>query len=275
MNRRQSLLLLGGLALCPLCTRTGLAGEHADEHPHWSYEGEGGPERWAEIDAANKVCSLGLQQSPIDIVAATRSELPALKIAWNDRADTIANNGHTIQLNVGEGSTLAAPGGDYKLVQFHFHRPSEHLIEGKSYPMEVHFVHAGGPGLAVVGVLLATGKSNVAFKKIVSTMPREAGEPVAADGAIDPKGLLPPNRSYCRYQGSLTTPPCSETVDWLLLTDAVEVGKGRHRRIRGAVQVERPPGAKGQPSLRAAIELSGLRRAPMCAAPRIPGQAPG
>lgn len=219
MHRRQALKLLTGLALCPLCATRGFAAD-----THWSYEGATGPDRWSTLESANAVCSAGSQQSPVDIADAIRAQLPPLGLGWNRRADTIVNNGHTIQLNFSEGSTLTAPGGNYRLLQLHFHRPSEHLINGKIYPMEVHFVHANASGgLAVVGVLMETGKANAVFNKIVSTMPRKEGAPVKADADIDPSGLLPGNLSYYRYPGSLTTPPCSETVDWLLLTTPIEV----------------------------------------------------
>ena len=221
MHRRQALKLFAGLALCPLCASTGLAAD-----AHWSYEGAAGPDKWSELDAANRVCSVGTQQSPLDIGPTVRAQLTPLRIAWGKRPDTIVNNGHTIQLNFTDNSTLAAPSGGYKLVQFHFHRPSEHLIGGKNFPMEVHFVHANtSGGLAVVGVLMATGRPNRVFNKIVSTMPDKEGPPVKADATTDPNGLLPPRRSYYRYSGSLTTPPCSETVDWHLLTDPIQVAE--------------------------------------------------
>jgi carbonic anhydrase len=220
MHRRQALKFLGGLASCSLCATRGLA-----EAAHWSYAGADGPDKWGDLDAANKVCSVGATQSPIDIGETVRATLPGLRMRWARRADTIVNNGHTIQVNFGDGSTLNAPGGAYKLVQFHFHRPSEHQINGKTYPMEVHFVHANpAGGLAVVGVLMETGGTNAVFNKIVATMPAAAGPPARADAAINPNGLLPRKLTYYRYSGSLTTPPCSETVDWLLLTDPVQVG---------------------------------------------------
>jgi carbonic anhydrase len=211
---------LAGLAVCPVCTSTGFAAEGA----HWSYEGEAGPAKWGDLDAANKVCSIGSQQSPIDIGATVKTQLPPLKLNWGKSADTIVNNGHTIQLNFAEGSTLRLGNVTYKLVQVHFHRPSEHLIGGKNFPMEAHFVHRAETGaLAVVGVLLAEGKPNATFGKIVATMPAKEGPAGKADAAINPNALLPAKLSYYRYEGSLTTPPCSEVVDWLLLTTPMQV----------------------------------------------------
>jgi carbonic anhydrase len=222
MDRRQTLKALAGLALCPVCTKLGFAAEGA----HWSYEGAAGPDHWGDLDAASRVCSAGSQQSPVDISAAVRARLPRLGFAWAKRADTIVNNGHTIQVNIGEGSALSVGPERYKLVQFHFHRPSEHLVDGKSFPMEAHFVHQNASGgLGVIGVLMATGKANPAFAKVVATMPAAEGPPVQADPGIDPNGLLPARRSYYRYEGSLTTPPCSETVDWMLLIDPIQVAE--------------------------------------------------
>lgn len=221
MNRRHALKALAGLALCPLCTQIGIAAEGAH---HWGYEGEGAPAKWGDLDAANKACDIGSQQSPIDIGATIKSRLPALRINWARSADTIVNNGHTIQLNFAEGSTMTLGETKYKLLQLHFHRPSEHLIGGKNFPMEAHFVHRAESGaLAVVGVLLATGGANPVFSRIVSTMPASEGPAVKADARINPHALLPARLGYYRYPGSLTTPPCSETVEWLVLTTPVHV----------------------------------------------------
>ena len=222
MNRRHALKALAGLALCPLCASAGFA---AEEH-HWSYEGATGPDHWGDMDAASKVCAAGSQQSPVDIGSTIKAQLPPLQIAWSKTADTIVNNGHTIQLNVAPGSTLKVGNDSYTLLQYHFHRPSEHLIGGKSFPMEAHFVHRNAAGtLAVVGVLMTAGKANAAFAKIVATMPMQEGPAVKADAAINANALLPKQLAYYRYSGSLTTPPCSEVVNWLLLRASIEVAK--------------------------------------------------
>lgn len=221
MHRRGMLKAFAGLALCPLCASAGVAAEH---HAHWNYEGETGPARWGSLGAADHVCSTGHQQSPIDITGSINARQPPLRIDWRKRPDTIANNGHTIQLNLADGDMLDVGGRRYRLTQFHFHHPSEHLVDGKSFAMEAHFVHAAEDGeLAVVGVFIVAGKPNATFSKIVSTMPQQQGPPVAADPAIDPSRLLPAQRTYYRYEGSLTTPPCSETVVWLVLTHHTEV----------------------------------------------------
>jgi carbonic anhydrase len=221
MDRRYFLKGLAGLALCPVCAKVGAA-----EGVHWGYEGEHGPDHWGDLDAASRVCSAGSQQSPLDITGAVMASLPPVRTAWAKRTDTIVNNGHTIQVNVAEGSNLTVGDARYSLVQFHFHRPSEHLIGGKNFPMEAHFVHRNAAGgLGVIGVMMALGRANKAFAKIVATMPAQEGPPVKADPAIDPNGLLPARRSYYRYEGSLTTPPCSETVAWMLLKTPIEVAQ--------------------------------------------------
>lgn len=218
MPRRQALRLLTGLALSPLCATTGLAAESS-----WSYEEAAGPEKWGGLDPASAVCSAGDQQSPIDITAPVISRKESLKISWSKRPVAIVNNGHTIQLNYTAGDTLHLGDDEYVLKQLHFHHPSEHLVDGKRFAMEAHFVHAGTNGLAVIGVLLVAGKANDTFRTIVSTMPPEKGSPVAIDPAIDPLRLMPAQRAFYHYKGSLTTPPCSETVDWIVLARPVEV----------------------------------------------------
>ena len=222
MHRRQALKMFAGLALCPLCAPTSFAAD-----AHWSYEGPEGPDKWGNLDPSFQVCSVGNQQSPINIGETVKAQLAPLKITWTKTVDTIENNGHTIQLNMGEtnASTLAlGTGGNSRLVQFHFHRPSEHTINGASFPMEVHFVHANAAGaLTVIGVLMTAGKPNKAFNTLVLTMPNRAGPAIAADSKIDPNAFLPAKRSYYRYEGSLTTPGCKEIVDWIVLTDPIQV----------------------------------------------------
>jgi carbonic anhydrase len=167
INRRHDLKAFAAAALCPLCPTSGFAADAA----HWSYEGTTGPEKWGDLDAASKVCSVGSQQSPLDIVTPVKSDLPSLKIAWGKRADTILNNGHTIQLNFTEGSTLSVGKENYSLLQFHFHRPSEHKVAGKSFPMEVHFVHRTAAG--ALGVRQASIRTRSCPQSATTTVMRD------------------------------------------------------------------------------------------------------
>ena len=188
--------------------------------------GATGPDKWGSLDAANATCASGAQQSPVDLSGPVSARQPALDIGWKTRPDTIVNNGHTIQLNFPSGDTVKLGDRSYQLTQFHFHHPSEHRVDGKPFAMEAHFVHAGKGGrLAVVGVFMVPGRANAVFNKIVSTMPAEEGPPIPADPAIDPTRLLPARQSYYHYEGSLTPPPCSETVDWIVLAEPIEVAQ--------------------------------------------------
>ena len=126
MQRRQALKLLAGLSLCPLCAWDARAAD-----AHWSYEGSDGPANWGNLDPTNRVCSTGVQQSPIDIRDPIRAQLAPLRVIWEKRAETIVNTGRTVQLNMGEASVLGYGSANYRLLQFHFHHPSEHLIAGR------------------------------------------------------------------------------------------------------------------------------------------------
>jgi len=219
MERRDFVKGLALLGLCPLCAKSGFAAEGE----HWSYEGEAGPAHWGDLDKANAVCSAGSQQSPLDIAAAIRSNLPKMAIDWKKSDSDIVNNGHTIQVNPPAGSKLSRGGNTYELVQFHFHAPSEHLIDGKAFPMEAHFVHQAKSGaLGVLGVFLKPGKANAGFAALAKAFPAKAGDRVTAKD-VDPRGLLPKTLKYWAYEGSLTTPPCTEIVDWMVAMKTVEV----------------------------------------------------
>lgn len=216
-------LMLSALAMAAL-TAAFVDPPEADEakkpaHPaHWSYGGEGGPERWGELAPENKSCSTGAQQSPIDLAGALTASVDAPHPHWVPaHGGTVINNGHTIQVDVSNGGGMALNGKDYALKQFHFHHPSEHTIDGKHFPLEVHFVHASNDGdLAVVGVMFAEGASNPSLDAIWATAPgREGKAAVAFD--IDVAKFLPAKPEAYRYEGSLTTPPCSETVHWTVM----------------------------------------------------------
>ncbi|CAH2604539.1 Carbonic anhydrase [Rhodovastum atsumiense] len=223
MRRRSFFAALAGIAACPVCAGLARAAE-SDHAVHWSYEGDTGPTNWSKLSEANRACSIGTRQSPIDIVESIKAELPPLRISFRRGAKQIVNNGHTIQVNVPPGSRTVVGAQTYELLQFHFHHPSEHLIAGKSYPMECHFVHRTAQGtLGVVGVLINEGGVNATFTEIMKLAPAQEGEVSEGLDAIDPNQLLPKVRNYYRYAGSLTTPPCSEDVDWMLLAAPIAV----------------------------------------------------
>lgn len=218
MERRGFIKGLVLLGICPLCAKSGLAAEST----HWGYEGHSGPDHWGELASENAACSVGAQQSPLDITGAIEAELPKITIGWNAGQGMIVNNGHTIQVNMPAGSKLDRGDKAYELVQFHFHAPSEHRVDGKAFPMEVHFVHKNASGgLGVIGVFMVPGAANAAFAGLAAAFPSEAGKEAAV--MVDPRGLLPGKLGYWTYEGSLTTPPCSEIVDWMVAKEPIEV----------------------------------------------------
>jgi len=234
LSRRHLLRGLGfGLAACPLClSAAALASEkgagHATGAPHWGYDGEGGPDNWGTLSADFKVCELGTEQTPIDLAGAVRAEVGGLEPRFGEMPLTILNNGHTIQVNCAPGSGTLIKGERYELVQFHFHHPSEHLLSGKSFALELHFVHKNAAGnLAVLGVFFEPGKENPALAPIFGALPREAGPAETLGAPIRPAELLPPERGYFRYHGSLTTPPCSEGVLWTVFKAPLPISEAQ------------------------------------------------
>ncbi len=196
------------------------------EPPHWTYEGEEGPEAWGSLDARYELCSTGHAQSPIDISGAEADDLTGITFHYNPSALNIFNNGHTIQVKYDEGSSITYNETEYHLAQFHFHHPSEHTINGEAFDMELHFVHldaAGNVG-AVVGVMLKQGETeNPAFAAIFGNLPAEKGDPQPTDIVINAADLMPESILYSTYSGSLTTPPCTQDVRWLVLSTPVEL----------------------------------------------------
>ena len=246
MDRRNLLTGLGGLALCPLCARRAFALD-------WGWSGATGPDRWGSLPGYG-VCAAGSQQSPIDLEGAIPADLPPLKISWQKSAATIVNPGYTIRVNMPGGSLLHVGPAAYQMVEFHFHMPAEHTVDGKRAAMEIHFVHqqaaARGFGadpvhgdndweaepqpaaasFGVIGVLIEPGGANDAFAEIAKAMPKEVhGQ---APIAVSPGALLPASLGYWYYQGSLTTPACGEVVTWMVLREPIRVAEADLDRYR-------------------------------------------
>lgn len=193
-------------------------GDSYDADVHWGYAGDIGPRRWADLSESYKKCRVGKNQSPINIGRFAKAKLDRISFRYRKNRLKVLNNGHTIQVNISQGSYIKIGKERYNLLQFHFHTPSEHRYRGKSYPLEAHFVHKSRRGeLAVVGVLFKQQNHNPELKKIRSYMPKKAGQRVQKRVTINLDKLLPKNRSYYHYSGSLTTPPCSEGVRWFVL----------------------------------------------------------
>jgi carbonic anhydrase len=196
--------------------------QHA--HIHWDYEGAGAPENWAKLDAQNTVCATGQRQSPIDIKDGIKVDLEPIKFSYRPSTFRVTDNGHTIQVAVAD-SSISLTGKTYELVQFHFHRPSEEKVNGQRFDMVVHLVHKADDGqLAVVAVLLERGSENPFIQTLWNNLPLEKNSSVAPPSlSIDPASILPASRNYYTYMGSLTTPPCTEGVLWLVMKQPVQV----------------------------------------------------
>jgi carbonic anhydrase len=202
----------------------------ADEgHPHWEYgKGHEGPAHWSELSPEYNACGPGKHhhQSPIDIRGAKKADLPALEIAYQPGQFSVVNNGHTIQVNVPAGSTVTVAGHSYELQQFHFHAPSEEAVSGKHAALVAHLVHKDADGkLAVIGVLFDVGAASAALAPVFAAMPAKVGTEVPIGKDVDPAALLPAQRGYYAYEGSLTTPPCSEGVRWFVLQHHATLSK--------------------------------------------------
>jgi carbonic anhydrase len=205
-------------------TRTAEEDAHEND-PHWTYEGEAGPEHWAELSPKYEKCGTGTRQTPIDLASSevVPMGLEDVEFQYATAGASVVNNGHTVQVNVPEGNAIVLDGVSYGLVQFHFHTPSEHTIDGASYPLELHLVHKDGSGnLAVVGVMLEKGEKNPVLSQVWGkSLPKSEGKEVALKSPIDLNALLPSDRAAYRYLGSLTTPPCSEGVKWIVMKSSV------------------------------------------------------
>ncbi|HDZ8965923.1 TPA: carbonic anhydrase [Aeromonas dhakensis] len=211
-------LLAATLLLCPAAFAAA---------PHWEYSGEAGPAKWASLTPEFGQCA-GRNQSPVNLSGLVNAELAPLQFHYLAGGHSVTNNGHTVQVDYAPGSTLELDGMHFTLKQFHFHAPSENLIEGKSYPLEGHLVHANDKGeLAVVAVMFEPGKANGALSQVWQSLPAKAGEQHALKEPVSAEPLLPAKRDYYRFSGSLTTPPCSEGVRWLVMKQPVQVSQAQ------------------------------------------------
>lgn len=183
---------------------------------NWGYEGNHGPEHWGEFASE---CAQGKNQSPINIQSATQAELAKLQLDYKGKVVALTNNGHTLQTSLEGENSLLVDGKQFTLKQFHFHTPSENHVDGKSYPLEAHYVHADEQGnLAVVAVFFEKGDANPALANLLENVPDKDNN-VTIRAPFDASALIPADKDYYRFNGSLTTPPCSEGVRWLVIQE--------------------------------------------------------
>lgn len=202
----------------------------------WGYQGNVGPAHWGDLSPDFHMCKDGKSQSPIDIVVADAAakEQSQLQFNYQDTTLALVNNGHTIKANYGEGSKISVGGDSYKLLQFHFHSLSETKINGKFFPAEAHLVHANAAGeLAVVGVLFEEGAANPLLERLWGYTPTKVNSTTTVSSAsINVSDLLPSSSAYYGFTGSLTTPPCSEGVRWMVLQNPVTISPAQIAKFR-------------------------------------------
>lgn len=231
----QGYLCAGLFAACAGAMAAAFTGgayaEGGGEHAAWDYGTEHGPESWADIDPAFATCRTGARQSPIDIPEATAAEPVELSFDYGPGPATVVNLGHTLQANVAPGNTLTFGGTQYALLQFHFHTPSENRIGGAQFPMEAHLVHRSAAGaLAVVAVMIDKGAAGVIDGL---PLPGEEGDQAATDAPLDPADLVPTESGFYAFAGSLTTPPCSEGVQWIVMREGATADEATIAHIAG------------------------------------------
>lgn len=226
LNKCLVLLLAALMLIVVSCTGKDVQeDEHAEDgHAHWSYEGETGPEHWISGGFCDE--GVGAEQSPIDIPADAPVHSADIEFSYNPFAMAVLNNGHAIQVNSDGESKITIEGSEYTLLQFHFHALSEHTFGGEYADMEVHFVHKNAEGqLAVIGIMMYKGAENAALAAMFDNIPAHKDETIEVDAEINGLDVLPAAREYYRYNGSLTTPPCSEGVKWFVMKESIEISE--------------------------------------------------
>lgn len=205
-----------------------LSGSRGSSAVHqWSYHGETGPEHWGDLLNEYQVAKTGTEQSPINIVTkdAVKSTLPAIEFSYDKTHIHFFNNGHTVQADITPSeNSLTMGDSQFDLLQFHFHTESENSVDGKHFPVEMHMVHRNENGeLAVVGVFFESGDENETLKELWENLPREDDLGYYTNRQVNLEKLIPEDRSCYRFDGSLTTPPCTEGVKWIVMSEPLEM----------------------------------------------------
>ncbi|MGF1478606.1 MAG: carbonic anhydrase [Cyanophyceae cyanobacterium] len=227
----------------PILVTSSTPAQAEGDLPHWSYGGAANPTQWGRLGHDFALCEVGRDQSPINIDADNAIVGAKAEIDFNYGSVplVVVNNGHTIQVNYAEGSTVRISGEEYELVQFHFHTPSEHTTSGQAYAMELHLVHRNAVGeLAVLGIMMTEGIAHSAIATIWEHVPGEKTKAVA-ESTINAADLLPSSVNYFSYGGSLTTPPCSENVRWYVFAEPIQVSQEQIDRFENLYPVNARP----------------------------------
>ena len=226
MKGKQVISFLSVLVFTLVAYASTVTTKSSHEAPHWTYEGKEGPTYWGSISPEYATCSTGKSQSPVDLSSAVPTDLAKLQFHYQPSKINIINNGHTIQENYDAGSYFELDGVRYDLQQFHFHVPSEHTINGKHTAAEMHLVHKNAEGnLAVVGILIHAGAQNPAFRSTWEHLSAVAGPVQQFADTANAANMLPALQTTYRYDGSLTTPPCTEGVKWFVMMNQIELSQ--------------------------------------------------
>jgi carbonic anhydrase len=227
--------LAAGIAVGMLASTGMMAQQGAD----WSYEGKQGPLNWGKLDPAYRACSAGKEQSPIDLHGAKRNKaLQPIEFHYISSSMKIENTGHTIRVTPAAGSYILADGVRYDLKEFHFEHPGEEIVKGKTPDMGIHMVHKSADGkIAVIGIRLNEGNANALLAALWAHLPKTAGTNDTMPDSMNPAALLPADRAYWTYEGSLTTPPCTEGVKWIIFQQEVELSRGQLRAFGALYRV--------------------------------------
>ncbi len=223
-----------GLQLGACNNETDHKNAHENGPAHWSYEGETAPNHWGKLSEEYALCSTGKQQSPIDITESVTTNLPPLMFNYSPIPLIIENNGHTIKITADKAGTLKIGDDEYQLLQFHHHTPSEGAINGERADMVIHMVHKNAQNqLAVVAVYFNTGDTaNPLIESLLKVMPKTEGKAQQHETQIDINQLLPKDQNYYTFEGSLTTPPCTEGVKWLILKQSVSISAAQLTQLK-------------------------------------------
>ena len=185
---------------------------------HWGYQGDTGPAAWGGLKSEYSMCKSGERQSPIDIRGGLAVNLDPVRFDYQASKFAVLDDGHTVQAKLAPGSSINIGGRRFDLQQLHFHRPSEERIDGRQFEMSLHLVHKDEQGrLAVVALLFDQGPPNAVVQNVWNNLPLERGEAMPAREALELAALLPNDRRYYTYMGSMTTPPCAEGVQWIVM----------------------------------------------------------
>ena len=212
---------------------------------HWDYYGKTGPLGWSRLDPTYKVCADGKEQSPIDIHGAKLNKaLRPIEFHYMAASVELENTGNTIRVNVKPGSYIVAGGVRYDLQQFHFHHPGEEAVNGKLTDMDAHLVHKSADGkLAVLAVRLSEdrGDPNALLAALWEHLPTTPGKTEKDTDMVNPGGLLPGDRGYWTYMGSLTAPPCTEGVRWFVFEQPVSISRTQLRTFAALYKINSRP----------------------------------